>query len=175
MTLAGTAPQIHRPLRSRVQVSGRADVHEFLETGYGAKVRVVERASARNCRPSLVHARIDVGPFAIDEVQVPADLEIFSDPLNKVCCLWPTSGRAASHCDGIAGAAIAGDVMMSAQPDLPHHTHIQDVHHIVVLMDPALVAGVAAGLPSDRAPLPIRFSNFAPVDGASAQRWKSRS
>jgi AraC-like DNA-binding protein len=62
---------------------------------------------------------------------------------------------------------------MMSQPDLPHYSHIEDVRHTVVLMDPSVVADVAAGLPAGQGPLPIRFSSFAPVDGAAAQLWKN--
>jgi AraC-like DNA-binding protein len=41
-----------------------------------------------------------------------------------------------------------------------------------LLLDPALVGGVATGLPASQAPSPIRFSSFQPVDVASARLWQ---
>jgi transcriptional regulator GlxA family with amidase domain len=41
-----------------------------------------------------------------------------------------------------------------------------------VLLDPSVVAEVAAGLPSGQAIVPIRFTSFQPVNAAAAQLWK---
>jgi AraC-like DNA-binding protein len=79
--------------------------------------------------------------------------------------------RFASHCDGIAGGATPGEVTLQSQPDLPYQVELQNLHQTVVLIDPALVASVATGVPAGQAPLPVRFSSFAPVDAAAAQRW----
>ena len=35
-----------------------------------------------------------------------------------------------------------------------------------------MVAGVATGLPSSQAPLPVRFADFRPVDTAASRLWK---
>jgi AraC-like DNA-binding protein len=41
-----------------------------------------------------------------------------------------------------------------------------------VLLDPALVASVAAGVPIGEAPLPLRFFSLTPVDQRAVRRWK---
>ena len=61
MTPAKTATQIDRPERFHVEVSNPAQMHEFLERAYGAKVRLCNRDSVRGDRPSLIHMRTDVG------------------------------------------------------------------------------------------------------------------
>jgi hypothetical protein len=103
---------------------------------------------------------------------VPGDIEASLDPINKVVALWAAAGSMTSHCDGIVGSAMPGEITMVAQHDLPNSTRYNDLDETVVLMDPSVVTGVATGLPARLAPLPIRFSSFAPVDAAAAQCWK---
>lgn len=172
MTPAKTATQIDRPERFHVEVSDPAEMHEFPERAYGAKVRLCNRDGVRGDRPSLIHMRTDVGPFAIEEVQLRGDIEASTDPINKVVGVWVTAGRAEGHSDGIAGSATPGEVTMVAQPDVLNYTHTQDVCQISVLMDPSVVASVATGTPASKASLPIRFMSLQPVNAASAQRCK---
>jgi hypothetical protein len=146
MTPAKTVTQIDRPERFHVEVSDPAEMHEFLERVYGAKVRLCNRDSVRGDRPSLIHMRTDVGPFAIEEVQLRGDIEASTDPINKVVGVWVTAGRAEGHSDGIAGSATPGEVTMVAQPDMPNYTHTQGMCQISVLMDPSVVASVATGI-----------------------------
>jgi AraC-like DNA-binding protein len=120
----------------------------------------------------LTHSRIDVGPFIVDDVHLPGDVETSPDPLNRVVVLWATEGRVESRCDGLKTEAAAGEVTLLAQPDLPHQGRSQDLRVTSVLLDPSVVAGVAAGVPIAQAPLPIRFSDFRPVDTASSRLWK---
>src|SRR5882757_1392377 len=148
VTPAKTATQIDRPERFHVEVSDPAEMHEFLEPAYGAKVRLCNRDTVRG------------------------DIEASTDPINKVVGVWVTAGRAEGHSDGIAGSATPGEVTMVAQPDMPNYTHTQDVCQISVLMDPSVVASVATGIPASKASLPIRFMSFQPVNAASAQRCK---
>ncbi|GAC1397768.1 MAG: hypothetical protein NVS4B6_02780 [Mycobacterium sp.] len=126
--------------------------------------------------PLLRHARTDVGPFAIDEIDSAGHLEASPDPLNKVVALWATSGWLSGECDGLKGQAqagdVAGDIALLSQPHLPHHSRAQDVRVTAVVLDQAVVAGVATGLPSSQAPLPVRFSSFQPLDAHAARLWK---
>ncbi|MCW2690580.1 MAG: AraC family transcriptional regulator [Mycobacterium sp.] len=146
---------------------------DFLEGAYGATLRVSGIGGAsRGGGSLLIHSRTDVGPFKIDDAQLPGDFAASPDPVNKVVGVWVTRGTVACDCDGMAGDATAGDVTLPAQHDLPFYAEHQGLHETVVLLEPSLVAGVAAGLPAGHAPLPIRFSSFGAVDAASAQRWK---
>jgi AraC-like DNA-binding protein len=173
MTLAHTATQIHRPLRSHAEVSDPAELHEFLDRVYGAKLRLSRNGSAsRDGSPLLTHARTDVGPFAIDEIHLPGDVEASPDPLNKVVGVWATDGNLSGHSDGIAGSATPGEITMMSQPDLPHYSHSRDLRQIVLLLDPSWVAGVATGMPTGQSLVPIRFSSFAPVDAAARRLWQ---
>jgi AraC-like DNA-binding protein len=173
MTLAST-PEIHPPERSHVEISDPAELHGFLESAYGAKLRLsVKGMSPRDGSPVFAHARIDVGPFAIDEVQLPGDLAASQHRPDKVVGVSVTAGRLEGECEGMTGGAGAGQVTMVGQSDLPNQTCSQDLHHTVLLMDPSVVAGVATGTPSSQATLPIRFTSFAPVDLAAGELWRN--
>jgi AraC-like DNA-binding protein len=172
MTIAGPK-QLHRPERSCVAVSDPAELPGFLTSAYGARMRLSRiPAVPRHGTPLMTHARADVGSFALDDIHLPGVVKALSDPLNKVVAAAVVDGSLAGHCNGMAADATAGEVTMAAQPDLPHFSHAQGLHSIVLLLDPSLVAGVAAGMPTGQGPLPIRFTSFTPVDAAAAKRWR---
>ncbi|ODQ95427.1 helix-turn-helix transcriptional regulator [Mycolicibacterium holsaticum] len=164
---------MHRPERSRVEITDAADAEEYLQGVYAARLRLRHRQDGPREGPLLTHSRIAVGPFAIDEVVSDGHLAAAPDPLNRVVVVWTTRGWFDTDCDGLTGEASAGDIAVTSQPDLPHRATSQDLATTTVLLDPAVVAGVATGLPSSHAPLPVRFSSFAPVDFAAAQLWKN--
>jgi AraC-like DNA-binding protein len=171
--LTDTATPLHRPERSRVQVSDAAEMCEYLDSAYGVSLRLSrDGATPPDGTPLLMHARTDVGTFAIEEIELSGDVEASPDPINKVVAVWTTGGRVAGKCDGMAGEAAAGDITLMTQPDLPHSVHSHDIRLRSLLLDPSLVAGVATGMPSGQAPLPIRFSSFRPVDARSVRVWK---
>ncbi len=158
--------------RSHVEISDPADVDEFLEDVYGVKMRLSFRSREHHEGPLITHMRATVGPLTLDDVTVAGQAEVHPDPLNRVAAIWPTAGRVASACDGLRSEATAGQVAMLAQPHLPSRARFEDAHITAVLIDPALVAGVATGLPRGQAPLPIRFKSLTPVDDAAARMWQ---
>ncbi|OBF27834.1 AraC family transcriptional regulator [Mycobacterium sp. ACS1612] len=166
------AISIRLPERTKVEISDPEDADEFLEDLYGVKLRLSRRHEAVTEGPLLSHARTDVGPFAIDEMYSPGYLEASPDPLNKVIALWATSGEVSGSCDGLEGEARAGDIALLSQPHLPHRCRARDIRLTSVVLDQSLVAGVATGLPSTQAPLPVRFCSFAPIDAQAARLWK---
>src|SRR5262249_39053386 len=72
----------------------------------------------------------------------------------------------------LTGEAKTGEIALVSQPHLPHRAYAQDVCLTSVVLDQSLVAGVATGLPSSQAPLPVRFSSFQPIDAQAARLWK---
>jgi AraC-like DNA-binding protein len=162
----------HRPERTKLVVSGADDIGDYLERAYGVSLRLREM-SKRRPDDHLTHQRVDAGPFAIDEVDLPGDVEVSPDPLGRVMATWATGGRLETQCEGIKGEAAIGDVTMVSQPDLPHHAHSADVSVTALLLDPAVVASVASGVPISQAPQPVRFDAFRPVSAASARLWMS--
>ena len=95
------------------------------------------------------------------------------DPLDRVIALWPTEGRVEGHCDGIKGEASVGELAMVSQPDLPHSSRSEELSVTSLLLDPTVVASVAAGVPYGHASSTLRFDDFRPVSDASARLWMS--
>jgi AraC-like DNA-binding protein len=120
----------------------------------------------------LTHARTSVGPLTIDEVYVAGHLDARPDPLNKVMAVLPASGRVVGTCGGLTSEAEAGDVALLSQPHLEYRAQSDDLHVTAVLLDPTMVAGVATGLPSSQAGLPIRFSSMVPLHAEAARLFK---
>lgn len=157
---------------SHVEICEPADVDEFLEDAYGVKMRLTFRSGVHHEGPLLTHVRATVGPLTFDDLTLAGQAEVHPDPLNRVAAVWPTAGRVATACDGLRSEVTAGEVAMLAQPHLSHRARFEDAHVTAVLIDPAVVAGVATGLPPGQAPLPIRFKSLSPVDPAAARMWK---
>jgi AraC-like DNA-binding protein len=169
--MANSAATIHRPRRSRVEVSDPAEMREFLQDAYGVTLRQWE-SRIGPLDGSMTHARTDVGPLVVDDVYLPGETEASADPVHKVVAVWATDGKLAGHCDDIISEAAPGDVTLVTQPDLAHYARAENLRLTSVLLDPSLVASVATGLPSSQAPLPIRFLSFAPVDATAGRLWK---
>jgi AraC-like DNA-binding protein len=173
ITIDTVTSKLHRPAHSPVKITDAAEAERFLEQAYGVKLRLRWNSEQRQDDALLTHLRRSAGGFAIDELCVAGDVEAAPDPMNKVVGIWPASGSLFSDCDGMAGEAAADEVALLSQPDLPYRSHSRDLRGTVVLLDPAVVASVATGLPSGQAPLPIRFTSLQPVDEASERLWKN--
>ncbi|HEX3288187.1 MAG TPA: AraC family transcriptional regulator [Mycobacterium sp.] len=163
---------IHRPQRSGAAISDSAEIEQFLEGVYGVRLRGKENRPPASGE-QLIHHRVDVGAFAIDDVRLPGELEFSPDQLDKVVAVWATEGRVEGRCEGLKGEAAAGEVTMLSQPDLPHHSRAEDLSVTSVLLEPAIVASVASGVPVGQAPASVRFDDFRPVDDAAARLWMS--
>jgi AraC-like DNA-binding protein len=168
--IANSETKAQRPERTRVEVSGAVEIRRFLENTYGTRLRLQDNRPSEAQR--LTHVRLDCGPFVIDDVHLPGEIEYSPDPLGKVAAVWATHGKVRSSCDGLHGEAVAGEVTLVAQPDLPSFASTEDVRLTSVLMEPATMSSVAAGVPRGQAPLPIRFSSLEPVSPAAAKAWK---
>jgi AraC-like DNA-binding protein len=169
-----TATKIHSPQRLHVELADSAEAYEYLETAYGVPLRLSAVSDQRRTDGvALSYTRTDVGVFAIDEITLPGSIQAAPDPMNKVLGVWASEGRLAGRCHGMTAEAAAGDVTLMSQPDLPHEASAEDIRVTTVLMDPALVASVAVGLPVVEAMPSIRFSSLRPVDAAAGQRWKA--
>jgi AraC-like DNA-binding protein len=170
VTIDPSAAQTHHLERSTIEVSEPAEIAEALEHAYGASLRLKINKSQR--KASLRLARTAAGRFAIDEVAVPAHLEASPEPLNSVITAWVSRGKLSGGCGGLLGGAAADEITLMSQPDLNHQAYAEDLAVTSVLLDPALVASVAAGVPIGEAPLPLRFSSLTPVDQRAVRRWK---
>lgn len=171
--MISSAEVAHSPERSRIEIDDPDEVEPYLEAAYGAPLRLSQTLAAPSDGAALLsHTRTDAGPFLIDELQIRGELKVSPDPLDKVLTFWAARGSVTSHCAGISGRAGPGEITMAAQHDLPSEAHTLDLSVTMVLLNPALVAAVATGVPSEQAPLPIRFIGFGPVDPAAGRLWK---
>jgi AraC-like DNA-binding protein len=169
MTVDNDSTAVHRPVRSRDEILDAAEIREFLDSAYGVRLRLRQM---RNNRPSLRHARVDIGPVTVDDVQLPGGIEASPDPLNKVVAVWTDRGRVSGQCGDLVSGAGPEEVTLLSQPDLPYRVESDDAHSTTVLLDPGLLAA-EAGKPTDGADAPlIRFSSFRPVDEAAARLWR---
>jgi AraC-like DNA-binding protein len=162
--------KVQRLDRVRVEVSGAVEIRQFLENTYGTRLRLQDNRPSEAQR--LTHVRLDCGPFVVDDVHLPGEVDYAPDPLAKVAAVWATHGKVRASCGGLDGEAVSGEVTLVSQPDLPSFASTEDVRLTSVLMDPASVSSVAAGVPRGQAPLPLRFSSFEPVSPAAAKAWK---
>jgi AraC-like DNA-binding protein len=162
-----------RPDRSTVEVTEPGEVVRHLEAAYGARLRMVRSpVTRRDGRPLLIHARTDAGQFIIDEIDIPGEVTAAPDPLNKVIATWVRGGRLSATCDRMEAKAVADEITLTTQPDTPHDAHSEDLVVTTLLLDPALVASVATGLPRGQAAMPFRFTRFQPHDSSAGQLWK---
>ena len=92
-------------------IRNAAEIRRFLDSVYGANLRLKENGS-RAPNESLTHSRIDVGPFIVEDVHLPGDIETSPDPLHRVVALWTIDGRVESRCDELKSEAAAGEVTL---------------------------------------------------------------
>ncbi|HEX4560114.1 MAG TPA: helix-turn-helix transcriptional regulator [Mycobacterium sp.] len=162
---------IARPERSRVEISDASDADQYLEDIYGVRLRLRRVRAMPHEGPLLMHSRTAVGPFAVEDGYLAGDVAASPDPLNRVVAVWVSSGRVSGYCAGVTGEAAPGEVALVSQPDLPHRSYTHDLEATTLLLDPAVVAGVASGLPLGQAPRQVRFTSFQPVDAAAGRLW----
>ena len=173
ITIDTFASKVEQPARWQVSLTDAGEAERFLEEAYGVRLRLRWNAERRRDDALLTHVRRAAGTFAVDEVRVAGDVEAAPDPMNKVIGIWTARGSVSSECAGLSVAAAADQVALLSQPDLPHRSRANDLRATAVLLDPAVVASVAAGVPTGQAPAPIRFTSLQPVDEAAARLWKN--
>jgi AraC-like DNA-binding protein len=171
VAITSAAGSTDLPVRSRVEISDVDEMVSFLDEAYGTRLRLSRAPEPRPHAPVLTHTRFDAGTFVIDELVLPGEVTVSPDPLHRVMVVWPAHGRVEGKCDGLNGRARAGEVALLAQPDLPYDANAEDLVVTMLLLDPALVAGVATGIPEYVGRQPIRFSSFEPADAASGRLW----
>jgi AraC-like DNA-binding protein len=173
ITIDTFTTRIDQPAQWQVRITGAGEAERFLEEAYGVTLRLRWNPEHRRDDALLTHARRAAGTFAVDEVRMAGDVEAAPDPMNQVVGIWTASGSIANHCAGLSVEAAAGEVALLSQPDLPYRSISRDLRATAVLLDPALVASVAAGVPNGQAPAPIRFTSLQPVDEAAERLWKN--
>lgn len=151
-----------------------ADPHAielFLAGAYGARMRIRSADQSRFLR----HRRTDAGAFAIDVVEQSADRTFAVDPMRTVVVTRVTTARIERACRLDERRYDAGDLFLAAHPDAFYTCRWYPGEIANCVIEPALLARVAATAPGRRGG-PIGFTSLEPVSpAASAQWWATRS
>lgn len=172
VTITSAAGLTDIPTRTRVEITDPDEAASFLETAYGVRLRLSIGEPQREGSTFLTHTRVEAGAFTVEDISIAGDIKSAPDALGKVRVLWVERGMVESDCEGMGRRVGRDEIAMTAQHDLPFESHSVDVKVTSVLLDPALVASVATGLPTAHVPGTVRFSGFDPVDAATGQLWK---
>ncbi|WP_231743137.1 helix-turn-helix transcriptional regulator [Mycobacterium sp. GA-2829] len=159
-------------MRTRVEITEPDKAAAFLDDAYGSRLRLSRLDEPKCGGAVLSHIRLDAGAFVLDEIELLGSFTAAPDPLHRVAAVWAQRGRIAGRCGGVEGIARPGEVTLLAQPDLPFDAGGENVALTTVLLDPALMASVATGMPPAQAPQQIRFSMFEPVDDPARRLWQ---
>lgn len=172
VTITSATGSSDSPARSCVSIHDPDEAAAFLETAYGVRLRLSTLEPRADGGALLEFRRTDVGAFAIEEIRIAGEVKAAPDALEKIRVLWVDGGTVEADCEGHSVSAGPGDLAMTAQHDLPYEAHAQELAITAVLLDPAMVSSVATGMPATQAPLPVRFSDFHPVDAGACRLWK---
>lgn len=173
MTDVATSPaaQSRGLRRSLVQVSDDAELHRFLERAYNVRLRI-GRVDESNRHPALSHARADAGSFAIEDVDLAGRLTAESAPLDQVVVVWPARGTMSGRSGGLTTGAGVDQIALVSQTGERLDVQTGDVDLVSVMMDPALLASVATGIPMAHVRTSVRFHSLVPVDAAAGRIWR---
>jgi AraC-like DNA-binding protein len=173
LTDVATSPllQSHGLSRSLVRVSGDRELHEFLERAYNVKLEITRSEDGQR-EPALIHARVDAGPFAIEDVDLAGQMFAEAGPLNQVVVVWPKRGTVTGRSGGLTTGAGVDQVALVSQTGEALSTQTDDVDLVSVMIDPALLASVATGSSMGHLSTSVRFNSLVPVDAAAARLWQ---
>ncbi|MFF3500551.1 helix-turn-helix domain-containing protein [Streptomyces sp. NPDC003247] len=111
----------------------------------------------------------------VDELDLDFEMSYSVTPLGRICLCLVHDGTIRDHVVG-GGAEDAfgpGDVVSFAPPELPYSGRVCNARYNITMLDPGLLAQVAAGAPGHRAG-PVRLTGHRPHSPAAA-RHLSRS
>ncbi|GAA5175159.1 hypothetical protein GCM10023321_80650 [Pseudonocardia eucalypti] len=137
---------------------------DYLGNVYGTSLRF---GGARDGR-LFKHARSDGTSFAVDDIQLPANLSIRQTPAKPLIIGQITAGRMERECAGRCERLVPGDIF--AHSDSPTVMKARELRAAAVTIDVAVLAQVAATSPA-RAPGPVRLTGYRPISPVAAQRW----
>ncbi|GGP55413.1 helix-turn-helix domain-containing protein [Saccharothrix coeruleofusca] len=143
--------------------------HAFLTTAYGTGMRIRWRSRAGW---RLRHQRVDAGAFRLESTSQSTHLVLTVDPQRAHVVCRSTTSRLVRRCGADEGRHGPGEVFLANRAGSPHTARWLPGGLEVCVLDPDLLAGVAATAPA-RHPAPLRFTRFEPVTPAGARLWSS--
>lgn len=141
-------------------------IRDFLTVAYGTGMRI----QGNDERHLFRHRRIDAGTFAMEAAEQYDCLHMEVEPLRQLVITRLTTGRVDRRCGGADKRYDAGDLFITADPDLSYTATWSSGEILNCVIDPALLARVAAPAPGRR-PQPIRFTGLDPHTPAAAEHW----
>ncbi|MEU9479793.1 helix-turn-helix domain-containing protein [Streptomyces sp. NPDC048191] len=137
---------------------------DFLSRAY-ARMRI------GSSTPEAGRARIRrsaIAPVSIDEIALDFEMSYSVTPLGRVCLGTVHEGTVRDHrFQGVEDSFGPDDMMLFAPPDVPYSGRICHARYTVTMLDPALLAQVAAGPDGAR---PVRLTGHRPRSAAAARR-----
>ncbi|MEV4642435.1 helix-turn-helix transcriptional regulator [Actinoplanes sp. NPDC049548] len=143
-------------------------IEQFFIDAYGTRVRI--RSDGR-CR-LLRHRRTDAGTFAVEIVEHSANRVLTVEPLPTLAITQTSSARIARSCRRVENRYDVGELFLMSHLGEPYTCRWSPGEVAHCLLDPALLARVAATAPSRR-PGPIRFTSLDPISPAAAAHWSA--
>ncbi|MEU6378609.1 AraC family transcriptional regulator [Streptomyces sp. NPDC046909] len=140
-------------------------VEDFLCQAY-ARMRV----SSGTPRESRTSIRRETLPMvSVDELDLAFDMSYAVTPLGRICLCLVHEGTIQDHTfHGVRDSFGPGDMVLLAPPDLPYAGRIRTARYNITMLDPAVLALVAAGPhPSHE---PIRLTGHRPHSPAAARQ-----
>jgi AraC-like DNA-binding protein len=141
-------------------------IHDYLVTTYGTAMRM----TCTDERYLFHHRRTDAGSFAMESVDHFNLLDFAVDPLRRLVVVRVSTARL-ERCSGRTdGRYATDDLFLVAEPDRPYTLRWLPGAITTCVIDPALLARVAAPAPGRR-PEPIRFTGLDPRSPTAAAHW----
>ncbi|XVU28880.1 helix-turn-helix transcriptional regulator [Actinoplanes sp. CA-054009] len=147
-----------------VELDGPDAVRAFLARAYGPLgMRGADQVRLR-------HRRIDAAGFALDTLEQSATLDFRVEPRRAVIITRMVTARLHRACAGSDQLYQPGDLFLGSYPDRSHTSRLWPGLMTNCVIDPTLIAAVAATAPGRR-PGPIRFLSLAARTPEAAAHW----
>jgi AraC-like DNA-binding protein len=148
------------------EISDADAIGQFLIDAYGTSMRI----RGDDDHHLLRHRRTEAGAFATETAYQSADLEFDVEPLNSVVVTRASTSRLERASGGAHRRYGAGEVFLMSHPDRPYTARWMPGELQNCIIDPALLARVAATAPTSRFE-PIRFTSLDPLTPMLAAHW----
>jgi len=161
-----TRPVPAKLVTTEYEISHADAIEQFLVEAYGTSMRIYGDDS----RHLLQHRRTDVGAFAAETAYQSADLEFEVEPLHKLVVTRTSTSRL-ERASGTAHRRYdVGEIFIMSEPDRPYTARWMPGEIQNCIIDPAVLARVAAAEPARRVQ-PIRFTSLDPHTPEAGARW----
>ncbi len=150
-----------------VRVEGLTATVDMLASTYAA----VRPAGTPEGRPGMALSSVPVGRVRLDHVWLDMSCEVGIEPLGALVFNYLHAGAIHYSLGGEELAIVAGDIYLTADPELPYTARFGPHECTVAVVPSAVVHEVAQGAPGSH-DWPIRFTGLGPVSPIAGERWK---